>query len=38
LPLPPLRACKAFELMRKPTRRRNNTLRTFASLPVRVVC
>jgi hypothetical protein len=24
--------------MRKPTRRRNNTLRTFASLPIRVVC
>jgi len=29
---------KAFELVREPTRRRNNTLRTFASLPVRVVC
>jgi 4-methoxybenzoate monooxygenase (O-demethylating) len=29
---------KAFELVRAPTRRRNNTLRTFASLPVRVVC
>jgi cytochrome P450 len=29
---------KAFELIRAPTRRRNNTLRTFASLPVRIVC
>ena len=29
---------KAFELVGAPTRRRNNTLRTFASLPVRVVC
>lgn len=28
---------KAFELVRPPRRRRNNTLRTFASLPVRVV-
>jgi 4-methoxybenzoate monooxygenase (O-demethylating) len=28
---------KAFELVGAPTRRRNNTLRTFASLPVRVV-
>lgn len=29
---------KAFELVGTPRRRRNNTLRTFASLPVRVVC
>lgn len=29
---------KAFELVREPKRRRNNTLRTFANLPVRVVC
>ena len=29
---------KAFELIGTPTRRRNNTLRTFASLPVRIVC
>ena len=28
---------KAFELAATPRRRRNNTLRTFASLPVRVV-
>jgi cytochrome P450 len=28
---------KGFELVREPTRRRNNTLRTFASLPVRVI-
>jgi 4-methoxybenzoate monooxygenase (O-demethylating) len=27
-----------FALLREPTRRRNNTLRTFASLPVRVIC
>jgi 4-methoxybenzoate monooxygenase (O-demethylating) len=27
-----------FELVREPTRRRNNTLRTFASLPVRAIC
>jgi 4-methoxybenzoate monooxygenase (O-demethylating) len=29
---------KAFELVRAPTRRRNNTLRTLARLPVRAVC
>jgi 4-methoxybenzoate monooxygenase (O-demethylating) len=31
------RRAKKFELASEPTRRRNNTLRTFASLPVRVV-
>ncbi len=29
---------KRFEFLREPIRRCNNTLRTFASLPVRAVC